>query len=105
MANRFSYKEICPDCEKEGLVDQETNATPTLGFDLDTQQISCEKGHVFEVLPSETVAKTDDGALRNSETGVAETRDGSLQLSATLSADPGLADEVVEGSSGDPGCH
>jgi hypothetical protein len=93
--NRFEYAEICPTCKDAGAVGEDGKPV-TIGFDLDTHEISCGKGHVYDRLPSEAVAVAESGD-KNAGT-VAETRDSLLRNEATLTADLGLSDAAAEGA-------
>jgi hypothetical protein len=96
--NRFEYAEICPTCKDAGAVGEDGKPV-TIGFDLDTHEISCTKGHVYEKLPSEAAAVAESG-----DATVAGTRDVALREYETES----LAGEVKTGapepSSGEAVC-
>jgi len=98
--SRFEYSEICPTCKDAGVTNDDGKPI-TLGFDLDTHEISCTRGHVYEELPSTavSVAKEDDTVLQADATKVSEDRNTSLREEATNEAVSESKTEVVEGRS------
>lgn len=101
-SSRFEYSEICPTCKDAGVTGDDEKPI-TLGFDLDTHEISCGRGHVYESLPSEaaSVAKTIPSNETYSATQTSET----LQPDATKELVFGSENEPVEAPSDDPSCH
>jgi hypothetical protein len=96
-SSRFEYSEICPTCKDAGVTGDDEKPI-TLGFDLDTHEISCGRGHVYDRLPSEAagVAKEID----NSANGVAQKVDSLETKEVVFGSENEAVESPSEGSVG-----